>query len=265
MSMLLMVKAMQCKIGNPARKLVLLKLADNANDNGVCFPSYQYIADQCEMSRRSAITHIEGLIESGFVSKQERKNKDGSSSNLYRLHLDKPSENSALGGVKNLHHPSENSALGGGENISPITSHSLEPVNEPKKTTQKKTALLDFEPHFEKFWSAGMRKIGKPQALKKFKSAYEAYNAEYPISLEAFTQMLVDDVAKRLRLKQFGFDNLHPSTYLNNRRWLDDYPQEPAGQNIAKMPSNDPFADNGTWGEGRKLNVDPSLIPEFLR
>ncbi|SUU98735.1 Uncharacterised protein [Avibacterium paragallinarum] len=37
MSMLLMVKAMQCKVGNPTRKLVLLKLADNANDEGICF------------------------------------------------------------------------------------------------------------------------------------------------------------------------------------------------------------------------------------
>ncbi|WP_158074630.1 hypothetical protein [Rodentibacter genomosp. 1] len=110
-----------------------------------------------------------------------------------------------------------------------------------------------------------MRKVGKPQALKKFQSAYESYNAEYPISLEAFTQMLVDDVEKRIRLRQFGFDNLHPSTYLNNRRWLDDYPQEPAGQHVGKMPSSDPFADNGTWGVGRKLNVDPSLIPEYLR
>ncbi|MCQ9121602.1 hypothetical protein MUU45_001152 [Rodentibacter pneumotropicus] len=134
-----------------------------------------------------------------------------------------------------------------------------------KKTSQKKTALLDFELHFEKFWSAGMRKVGKEQALKKFKSVYESYNAEYPTSLEDFTQMLIDDVAKRLRLKQFGFDNLHPSTYLNNWRWLDDYPQEPAGQNMGKIQSDDEFADNGTWGVGRKLNIDPSLIPEYLR
>ncbi|CBW29805.1 Uncharacterised protein [Haemophilus influenzae] len=54
MSMRLMVQAMNCKVGNPARKLVLLKLADNANDDGICFPSYQYIADKCEMSKRSA-------------------------------------------------------------------------------------------------------------------------------------------------------------------------------------------------------------------
>ena len=129
MSMRLMVQAMNCKVGNPARKLVLLKLADNANDDGICFPSYQYIADKCEMTRRSAISHIECLIKMGLVSKKERKNKDGSISNLYFLHLEQGSENFALGS----------------ENISPITSHSLEPVNEPKKTTQKSESEILLE------------------------------------------------------------------------------------------------------------------------
>ena len=115
---------MNCEVGNPARKLVLLKLADNANDDGVCFPSYQYIADKCEMSKRSAISHIDDLIKMGFVSKKARKNKDGSSTNLYLLHLTKGSENSALGGEK-FALGSENSALGGSENSAPITSHSF--------------------------------------------------------------------------------------------------------------------------------------------
>lgn len=136
MSMRLMVQAMNCKVGNPARKLVLLKLADNANDDGICFPSYQYIADKCEMTRRSAISHIEYLIKMGLVSKKERKNKDGSISNLYFLHLEQGSENFALGG--------ENISLGS-ENISPRTSHSLEPVNEPKKTTQKSESEMLLE------------------------------------------------------------------------------------------------------------------------
>lgn len=144
MSMRLMVQAMNCKVGNPARKLVLLKLADNANDDGICFPSYQYIADKCEMTRRSAINHIEYLIKMGLVSKKERKNKDGSISNLYFLHLEQGSENFALGG-ENISLGSENFALGGSENISPRTSHSLEPVNEPKKTTQKSESEILLE------------------------------------------------------------------------------------------------------------------------
>nr|DAO04388.1 MAG TPA: replication protein O [Bacteriophage sp.] len=97
--------------------------------------------------------------------------------------------------------------------------------NTNKKNIQKKPAILGLESHFEKFWSAGMRKVGKPQALKSFKSSYESYNAKYPLSLDDFTQMLVDDVVKRNQLCQFGFDKLHPVTYLNNWRWLDEYPQ----------------------------------------
>ncbi|EFA29567.1 hypothetical protein HAINFHK1212_1140, partial [Haemophilus influenzae HK1212] len=96
------------------------------------------------MSKRSAISHIDDLIKMGLVTKKARKNKDGSSANLYLLHLDQGSEKSALGG-ENISLGSENFALGGSENISPITSHSLEPVNEPKKTTQKSESEILLE------------------------------------------------------------------------------------------------------------------------
>lgn len=160
MSMRLMVQAMNCEVGNPARKLVLLKLADNANDNGVCFPSYQYIADKCEMSKRSAISHIDDLIKMGFVSKKARKNKDGSSTNIYLLHLTKGSENSALGGEK-FALGSENSALWGSENSAPITSHSFnlsinrvpddeisanaEHADEKTKTSKREKISVDYQ------------------------------------------------------------------------------------------------------------------------
>ncbi len=151
---------MNCEVGNPARKLVLLKLADNANDDGVCFPSYQYIADKCEMSKRSAISHIDDLIKMGFVTKKARKNKDGSSANLYLLHLDQGSENSALGG-ENFSLGSEKSALGGSEKSAPITSHSFnlsinrvsddensanaERTEENKKTSKREKISVDYQ------------------------------------------------------------------------------------------------------------------------
>ena len=151
---------MNCEVGNPARKLVLLKLADNANDDGICFPSYQYIADKCEMSKRSAISHIDDLIKMGFVSKKARKNKDGSSTNLYLLHLTKGGENSALGG-ENSALGGENSALGGSENSAPITSHSFnlsinrvsddeisanaEHADEKTKTSKREKISVDYQ------------------------------------------------------------------------------------------------------------------------
>lgn len=160
MSMRLMVQAMNCEVGNPARKLVLLKLADNANDDGICFPSYQYIADKCEMSKRSAISHIDDLIKMGFVTKKARKNKDGLSANLYLLHLEQGSEKSALGG-ENISLGSENFALGGSEKSAPITSHSFnlsinrvsddensanaERTDENKKTSKREKISVDYQ------------------------------------------------------------------------------------------------------------------------
>ena len=155
-----MVQAMNCEVGNPARKLVLLKLADNANDDGICFPSYQYIADKCEMSKRSAISHIDDLIKMGFVTKKARKNKDGSSANLYLLHLEQGGEKSAPGG-ENISLGSENFALGGSEKSAPITSHSFnlsinrvsddensanaERTEEKKKTSKREKISVDYQ------------------------------------------------------------------------------------------------------------------------
>ena len=160
MSMRLMVQAMNCQVGNPARKLVLLKLADNANDDGICFPSYQYIADKCEMSKRSAISHIDDLIKMGFVTKKARKNKDGSNANLYLLHLEQGGEKSAPGG-ENISLGSENFALGGSEKSAPITSHSFnlsinrvsddeisanaEHADEKTKTSKREKISVDYQ------------------------------------------------------------------------------------------------------------------------
>lgn len=81
-----MVDALAIKVGNPLRKLVLVKLADNANDDGECWPSYQKIADTCEISRRSAINHIKWLEEHGFLISCARKDADGMNrTNIYKL------------------------------------------------------------------------------------------------------------------------------------------------------------------------------------
>ncbi|HHF3601390.1 TPA: helix-turn-helix domain-containing protein [Haemophilus influenzae] len=248
MSMRLMVQAMNCKVGNPARKLVLLKLADNANDDGICFPSYQYIADKCEMTRRSAINHIEYLIKMGLVSKKERKNKDGSISNLYFLHLEQGSENFALGG-ENISLGSENFALGGSENISPITSHSLEPVNEPKKTTQKSES----EMLLERFGISG-------QLAKDFITHRKAKKA--PITETAMNGFLREANKVRLSVAESVAISIERNWQGFKATW---YLKDKELQSIKQPQSSNTFADDGSWAIGRQLNIDPDLIPEELR
>ena len=72
MSMNLMAKAMSIKVGNPLRKLVLIKLSDNANDKGECWPSYQHIADHCECSKTAVRNHIDALEMMGLLKRENR-------------------------------------------------------------------------------------------------------------------------------------------------------------------------------------------------
>ena len=138
MSMTLMVAAMKLRVGNPLRKLVLIKLADNASDVGECWPSYQHIADQCEISKRSVMNHIAALCESGLLRKEIRKGgPKGNSSNVYFLTLEGGAP-PAPGVVQQIHQgsaagspPSEAPAPGGSAGAAPRTSHSFEPVMEP--------------------------------------------------------------------------------------------------------------------------------------
>ncbi|OCQ43082.1 DNA-binding protein [Aeromonas veronii] len=130
MSMLLMVRAMNIKVGNPLRKLVLIKLADNASDTGECWPSYQHIADQCEISRRSVINHIDALCDARLLTKESRVGPQGKRSNVYVLTLD--GAGVAHPEVQEIHQGSAGVALGGGAGAAHRISHSLDPVIDPK-------------------------------------------------------------------------------------------------------------------------------------
>ncbi|MEZ9470715.1 helix-turn-helix domain-containing protein [Vibrio lentus] len=79
------------KTGSPISKLVLLKLADNADARGVCFPSLNYLAQYCEVSVRTVKRHVNELEKQGFVKRIKRFDDSGRQrSNIYQLRL--PSE-----------------------------------------------------------------------------------------------------------------------------------------------------------------------------
>ncbi|CAH5156306.1 helix-turn-helix domain-containing protein [Klebsiella pneumoniae] len=190
MSMDLMVQAMKIKVGNPLRKLVLLKLADNASDLGECWPSYQHIADQCEISKRSVMNHIEALCECGLIKKELRTGPKGNSSNVYQLNL--RSAGDSPGGSANRSLPGAGDSLpgagdspGGSAGAAPRISHSFEPVNEPVNEPIKHTgasaiasatarsAKQDYSSEFETAWQAYPKRAGGNSKA----AAFKAWNA----------------------------------------------------------------------------------------
>ncbi|MDC9591464.1 replication protein [Xenorhabdus sp. XENO-10] len=92
------------------------------------------------------------------------------------------------------------------------------PPHEPAKQDQIQSAFENI------FWLAGMRKVGKPKALSSFKSQFKAWRKETGGTPEQFAEFLAADIRLRLQVKIFGFENLHPTTYLNGQRWTDEKP-----------------------------------------
>ncbi|HFC9306994.1 TPA: helix-turn-helix domain-containing protein [Escherichia coli] len=255
MSMNLMAKAMNIKVGNPLRKLVLIKLADNANDNGECWPSYQHVADQCEVSRSTVKSHIRALEEMGLLKRECRRKGELNQSNVFYLTLDNaqqiPPESGGAGAARGGAGAARGGAgdarggagdarggagdaLGGGAGAAPRTYHSFEPVNEPKnimfehvRTEWEKTPDRHEETDkaFEEiFWCAGMRKAGKKNAASAFRTQFREWRKTTRGTASEFATMLAEDIACR-NGKQFGFDRLLPSSYLNGQRWNDEKPE----------------------------------------
>lgn len=67
---------------HPTDRLMLLALADNANDEGYCWPSVETLQQKCQLqSLRGARKVLERLEESGFVRRISRPGR----SNVYEL------------------------------------------------------------------------------------------------------------------------------------------------------------------------------------
>ncbi|AHC63971.1 helix-turn-helix domain-containing protein [Pseudomonas aeruginosa] len=60
---------------SPAQKAVLISLADQANDQGVCWPAVDSIATRCCLSKRAVQQAIKWLRSAGIVSVEERQGR----------------------------------------------------------------------------------------------------------------------------------------------------------------------------------------------
>jgi hypothetical protein len=78
----------------PTSKLVLMALADIADDLGVCWPSHPTLAAKCSLTDRTLRRVLCSLQAQKLVFIQPRFKTDGSrTSNRYRLAVDTPRTN----------------------------------------------------------------------------------------------------------------------------------------------------------------------------
>ena len=72
MSFQAMAWAAAQKTGSPARKALLLAIANYADEEGICWPSRETLADDSEQSVDSVDRHIKELETAGFIKRAKR-------------------------------------------------------------------------------------------------------------------------------------------------------------------------------------------------
>jgi DNA-binding transcriptional MocR family regulator len=215
----LMIKAMKTKVGNPLRKLVLIKLADNASDQGECWPSYQHIADQCEIDRSTVRKHIKQLEAQGLLRIENRDGPKGNSTNLYFLTFGGVGRNSTSVGPESTGVGPQ--PTGGVGPESTRTSHSSEPVNEPKPMVTPDPDLLE---GFEQFWKLYPKKKGRKDAAKAWAKLKPNDELHQTLITALGRHCVSEDWTK-----EGGRYIPNAATWLNGERWHDVL--KPAGTN----------------------------------
>jgi hypothetical protein len=185
MSIELLNKALKVQNLSPTKKLILLILANYADENGSCYPSHQHLANLCGLqttkSIKSAIKEFESL---GFLKKQNRKLKNGgNTSNRYIFNFD------------------ENN---------PRVLEEPRVVSERNHNTKEDTKEI-YMSSFELFWNLYPRKVSKKKTLSIF----------LKIDLKEFDD-IVKGVRNLINTNTEIKYIPHPSTWLNQERWKDE-------------------------------------------
>lgn len=120
--------------------------------------------------------------------------------------------------------------------------------DEREKVKEKKAKSIDdsYLDLFEKFYSIYPRKKGKQYAIKWFKR-------EKPS--EAFVDMIINDIKKRLETEWLGKDAQYlpyPASYLNGKRWEDE--QETIDTTLLKQLKSPAVLESA----GKEMAINPN-------
>lgn len=184
----------------PNAKLLYGEITALCNEKGFCWATNQYFAELYGVDKVTISRWIGNLKDKGYVS-VEMQYKEGSNQILNRY------IRICNGGIgDSVNTPQQNDQY-------PI-DEIVKDNNTVNNTTNITVNNID---HFESFWNAYPRKVGKAQAKK-------AWNKIKPN--EETVMAIAENIALRIKHGEWSADNKtfipHASTYLNNSRWEDE-------------------------------------------
>lgn len=213
-----------CKVrtGDPLSKLVLIALADRANDEGRCWPSIETIADDCECGVTAVKKRLTKLTKLGLIERIPVVKDGMKRPNMYRITID--GRYTTIDG--------RDATIDGREAASRWSrgDHKT-PIETPIGSYTRAEA-------FDVFWEAYPRKTEKPRGEKAFHT-----HVKDEFTLNA----ILANIRARLAAGDWRLDRKkfipHPATYLNNARWNDEV-----------IHDEDPPNDDGPGTDPRRLS-----------
>jgi DNA-binding transcriptional ArsR family regulator len=207
--------------GSSSSRLILLALADIANDEGECWPGIKNLSEKCGLNRRAVTLQLARLEEAGLVKRTARFRDNGSqTSSMYHITLPvltpPPAQDIAPPLRKIEHGGGAESDMGGAQAAAPLIHEpSVDPSVEPSVKQHPPPAASVFDA----FWKSYPRKVGKKAAEKAWLRARDKP------ALEVILAAL--DVQKKCDqwTKEGGQFIPHPATWLNQGRWNDEPPE----------------------------------------
>ena len=133
MSFLAIANCIKIQNIKPTTKLVLLVLANYANEDNETYPSKRHLAKMCNCDERTVLRCLQELIEKKIIIKKERFEDGRQTSNLYTINIGRGT----------------NMSLSPPTNMSPLnTINNIHIVRMKKKPNGR----IEYPQEFEEFW-----------------------------------------------------------------------------------------------------------------
>lgn len=196
----------------PSDKMVLLALADAANDDGVTWMAVKSrsagktdLIQKCSLSERAVQGAIKRLCEAGLLTRLDRPGKGV----IWTV-------TPAASAPPQIMPPAGNDTY--------PRSICGETVNNPQPSSVAKATSDDAgakETSFDRFWKAYPSKVGKGLARKAYETAAKKVRKDH-IDPHAVMLTAVERAKASARWKDPTYTIPNPATWLNQERWDDE-------------------------------------------
>lgn len=228
MSIRLMSDVFRRVHGMPSgRRMLLVVLADFANDEGVCWPSIKSLALNADLGERHVSAELKELMRAGFLAIEEVAGK----SNVYRLSIERGVNHSSPQGMNHssgVNHSSSRTTVQGGDEpqatptpAPQAITTTLNPhktISEPSRRAQAfaQPRAMTYPPAFEEFWEAYPKKKSKGDAFKAWKQLRPDADLRAHM-LRSVEQLSRSDDWR----KESGKYVPYPASWIRAEGWLD--------------------------------------------